>query len=149
MLYLPDCEACIGSAMGLVPIPHGESVYDSNAVFGLSDGESTCTWENEECPERCRTEHDAPTTNRYLGGVWECPETGQAYNRCDLCDDLALCPSGYRQHREEQTRVNAPSTCRTCNTQNTYMDELTEEFVCKCGADRLKLARKPVTLCAA
>lgn len=203
-MYLPDCGACMMSAQyvggylvteGAEDMTHGELVYDPNAVFGRSEGESTCDWVNEDCPEQCKTEHDEPEPD--YDGFWSCPDTGTKYRFCEHCgwdvhsrwgtyptevngewlcdpyshgytscdhcgeyvdedttqyvegtyDDAYVCEDCYRTHMEEERRRSLPTPprqCRICNTAETFLDVLTERFVCKCGADRLKAARKPV-----
>lgn len=206
MLYLPDCSGCLGMTE-----EHGEAVehelYKGHKFIGYSEGESTCEWVNDECPDSCRTEHDEPEPDD--DGQWFCPATGTIYNYCVRCgwtardrwssmptevngewycdpdehgfiscerceeyvsedsscyleDDwdetVQVCSDCFNTEMAARERAshNAPvatgdrvHTCPTCNTPTIHLDELTEAFVCKCTADKLRAARKPVMLCAA
>lgn len=96
-LNLPDCAGCIAHAFGVGnEYAHGEPED--------YDGESTCEYVNEQCPENCHAEHDAPSPND--NGQWSCPETGVTYNRCDLCDDwVPAVRHGYYGPYEEEPPV--------------------------------------------
>lgn len=133
----------------------------------------TCPETNDQynwcdiCAEWCETDSWYANDPYRINRMWVCDPETHGYESCEDCgdylatllyrmdrneDEFYLCASCAAQFDARQpvsTPGDRPTTCHSCNTPNTYMDEYREVFVCQCEAERLKLAKKPVLLVAA
>ncbi len=163
--FYSDCEWTNDECPAQCSTEHDEPDPDDNGLWECPEtGDryhycSDCGW------DRHTTWSSYPSL---VHGEWYCDPGDHGYSFCDDCeeycdsddmhyiegryDDRYVCRSCYQDHEDEQERRTATPparTCRTCNTPETFLDELTERFVCKHLADELRNKRKPVMAVAA
>lgn len=97
----------------------------------------------------------------YEHGMRSCDDCGDYHDEDDMSwfsrrsewdEDILLCSDCYagamQAQREEESSGERVTTCSSCGTGNVHMDEYTETFVCKCAADKLREAKRPVMVAA-
>lgn len=142
------------------PAPRPANIYNSSGGHEFTCPETGTTFQwCEGCDEwLIRTD---TSNHRYIGGYWYRHPSRHDFNRCRDCDnyydtnDYSSCPEcSYDdeddyEETSESRRGEAVVTCRTCNTQNTIFNEITETFVCECAAAVLREQKVPLKVLAA
>lgn len=101
-----------------------------------------------------------------IDGDWYCDPYQHDWTCCAGCGDWqhiddtygddwgdgTWCVNCYSDREDDNVSTTSSArgepiyTCDTCRTQSLYFDEVTEKFVCKCVADRLRTRRSPVKI---